>query len=129
MKKPRKMKWTDEAIKQGIRDMDADGVPINAETIKEIRPGLYAAIRRKGLGIQVAVEAAGVKYTSGRILSSKEFEERLRNPIAEPQRPSAILYQPYAQAFDLKRKGEGRVLNRIVSPLSMSESERIAQGG
>jgi len=54
--------WTKERIVQRIRELHAQGLPLNWSTVDKIAPGLYRAARRKeNFGSwRAALEAAGV---------------------------------------------------------------------
>lgn len=115
--------WTDERIHQAIRDMAAEGLPTNASVMQQKRASLYNAIKRKGISVQVAVEAAGLKYTTGNVA---------HGPQGLPEKnvlPAAIRYNPFERQYDEHRPNHGVVLNRIVSPLGMSEAQRAQMGG
>ena len=133
MKKPNKcpnQRWTQESIITELQNAHAQGIAMNAYSLCKYYNGLYKATRRQFGSTQKAVEAAGLSYQRKKAQWYPRKEKEVYTPVvAEPQRSSAIRYNPFEQAFDQQRPQRGRVLSRIVSPLSMSESERIAQGG
>lgn len=135
---PGPRKWTCEAMLAELQTMAA-GQPLSAGAVKRRNDGLYYALRQEWGTAQAAIEAAGivVEYKKApRCCAPKPVAKIANKPSSEAKTVTVvpvpvaqlggITYPAFEQMFDQRRKDNGRELNRIVSPLSMGEAQRVS---
>lgn len=113
--------WSAERAIATIQAAHADGVPMRLHALEKYAPGLPGACSAYFNSSTAAIIAAG--FEPGWKPKTSVLRPR-KTIVATPVIPHSIRYNPFEQEFDQRRKGQGAVLNRITSPLSMSEAQR-----
>lgn len=124
--------WTHERVIRELHAAADSGVVMQSVHLYKQRAPLADASRRFFGSVKKAIQAAGLQYVERQPRigpRQKPGPKRIERIVVEPVKPFAIQYPAIDREFDYRPKGEGRVLNRIISPLGMSESQRTGMQG